>query len=531
MKRTVLPLSIAIATGVTLLSANVSAESWCAEPLWVHEWGVQIFDGSGAALPPSTAAPAQLTPTEEMTMWKPALVALASLCATTSSATAASWCAEPLWVHEWGVQLFDAEGDAQPPSVSPPTSPEEEMTMWKPTLVTVAALCAMTSSASARSWCAQPLWVHEWGVQLFDGEGTSAGPPPLPEYFHTTGPTSVTAHEMVRDMPADSGIRTLPVVHFYTSGSWANDVPVAIDVGFTEGAAAAWYPQVDVLRPAEDANSASAAVNRALLDGLRVSRPPVFRVPPTATPMPADPTAQLSWESLVLTPAPRHDARSAGSVDWVDDLRGLDAMWVNNHSESERFLFYEADTSERALIELSRGETWASDRGHYLASNLSEYDVHDVFIVNREGDQVSVFFAPRIPAGSSAGFLFEDHQLEPDEVGAGTREALKARLVDRANPDMPTDYSWFEGGECVMMRDPAVPETAASGHQLYSAEVEAILDVWSEAFFEQDGTTILYREDIAYLDAMMPLSVYTDMFHYPVTQRLGLGLVQNVVLP
>ena len=104
-------------------------------------------------------------------------------------------------------------------------------------------------------------------------------------------------------------------------------------------------------------------------------------------------------------------------------------------------------------------------------------------------------------------------------------------LLDHAIPSVPTDYSWWEGGDCVMMRDPAVPESAARGHRLYSGEVNAILDVWGDGFFEQEGTTIVYREDIGYLDAMMPLSIYTDMFHYTEIRRLGLAVVQDVALP
>ena len=57
--------------------------------------------------------------------------------------------------------------------------------------------------AHAESWCAYPLWVHEWGVQSFDGQGapTSAT---LPPWFHrSAGPA--TAPMPVRDMPVDGG--------------------------------------------------------------------------------------------------------------------------------------------------------------------------------------------------------------------------------------------------------------------------------------------------------------------------------------
>jgi hypothetical protein len=78
--------------------------------------------------------------------------------------------------------------------------------------------------------------------------------------------------------------------------------------------------------------------------------------------------------------------------------------------------------------------------------------------------------------------------------------------------------------DCVMMRDPAIPTTTAEGHRLYAHEVDAILDVWAGTFFGSPGTTIVYREDPAYLDRAMPLSIYTDMYNHVKLRRLGLAV-------
>ena len=50
-------------------------------------------------------------------------------------------------------------------------------------------------------------------------------------------------------------------------------------------------------------------------------------------------------------------------------------------------------------------------------------------------------------------------------------------------------------------------------------------------FFDAPGATIVHREDTAYLDEEMPLSVDTDMDHCVVPRRLGLALMENVTLP
>jgi hypothetical protein len=57
------------------------------------------------------------------------------------------------------------------------------------------------------------------------------------------------------------------------------------------------------------------------------------------------------------------------------------------------------------------------------------------------------------------------------------------------------------------------------------------LQVWGSALFDQPGTTIAYREDVSYLDQAMPLSLFTDMYHWVELHRAGLALWQGVVLP
>ena len=82
-----------------------------------------------------------------------------------------------------------------------------------------------------------------------------------------------------------------------------------------------------------------------------------------------------------------------------------------------------------------------------------------------------------------------------------------------------------------MERDPAVPVEHAAGYRLYRAEADLVVQTWGARFFDQPGTTVVYREDEAYLDQVMPLSVYTDMYNYVVLHRAGLALWEHVALP
>ncbi len=387
-----------------------------------------------------------------------------------------------------------------------------------------AALAALPS-ARAESWCAYPLWVHEWGVQVFGASGDAA-PSALPSWFHRTPGTAGSPAPPVRHMEVDSGMRELPVVQLYSAGSLSDPIPVAIEVGFTRGEATAWYPQVDRRTSAASANGAAAqSARRALLAARSARRPGAAQ-----SALGFDPTRQLEWSHLRLTREPMH-RRARSSTRWVGQLRAIDrALWVSTQRESERFVFYEASTTERVALAIEVGAQHAAGRRHYVLRNRGSHTVHDVFVVHREGDALFVFEAPAIPAGASAGFVLEQHRVPTDRARAATRDALRARLVDAAEPAPPAHYRW-NGGECVMQRDPAIPVEAAEGHRLYAAEVDAILAVWGARFFDGQGTTIVYREDTAYLDSVMPLSIYTDMYNFPLLRRAGLALWSDVTLP
>ena len=396
-------------------------------------------------------------------------------------------------------------------------------------LLAVSLLAPLTPDARAESWCAYPLWVHEWGVHVFGADGKPAAIEGIPSYFHTPDRASIPdQRKAVRDLPVDSGMRALPVLHFYSAGSMEATIPIGVEVGFTGGAASAWYPRVDGLRSATEANGPEARAERLRLLELRELRLAGARAADGTLPaVPADPTRQLVWDRLTLTPKPAA-APDKTAVPWVATARGLSALWVNAAAESERFVFYEAGTAEKVPLKLVRGETFGPGRRHYVLQNSGPHVVNDVLFVHREGTAVFAFYAPAIPPGKSAGFLVEDHRVK--DAKAATRDVLRAALVDAAQPEVPAEVRWGRD-DCVMGRDPALPVERAAGHKLFGSEVDLIFQVWGARFFDQEGTTIVYREDEAALDAAMPLSLYTDMFNYVVLSRAGLAVWEQVKLP
>jgi hypothetical protein len=395
--------------------------------------------------------------------------------------------------------------------------------------LTVTSVLAVPTRSGAEMWCAEPLWAHEWGVVVFaGGRADRAASPGLPSFFHTRPGAPSAAGAPVRHLPVDGGERDLPIVQLYSPGSW-RPVPLGLEVGFAHGEATRWYPQVDGRRSAADANGPSARAARDQLLAARRGRQGL--VPSTLTPLGRDPTRQLAWDHLVLEDAPRH-APSPSTLPWVQRLRGqAGALWVSGASESERFVFYEARTTETAAIVLERGPTHGPGRRHVLLRNVSSHDVHDVFLVHREGAATYVFTAATIPAGRSTGLVLEEHRVAAADLAARTRGALRDALVDPHEPAPPARYAWGGPNGCTMQRDPALPVEQATDHHLYAAEVDAILEVWGARAFDAPGTTIVYRESVAHLDEVMPLSFYTDMYHFVVPRRLGLAITEGVALP
>jgi hypothetical protein len=377
---------------------------------------------------------------------------------------------------------------------------------------------AVVVAAQAESWCASPLVAHEWGVHVIRADGGEVEAPPLPSWFHRGEVPDTVVAEPVRDLPADSGIRTLPVVQLYAGPGWGPSVPLAIEVGFTGAEASSWFPQVDRRVDAARASTVAAVLGRTRLATERAARRPFGR---DTTSLPPDPTKQLGWDQLKLSQGAEPSAPLAPAEQpWVEALRQVPhALWVERGAERDRFLFYEADTHAPPDVVLQRGDTWSPERPHYVARNTSDWAVHDLLIV-ADG---KAWTAPTVPAGATAGFLL-DQPLDREAV----LDRLRARWTDPAGP--PVDYRWREQ-DCVMMRDPAVPVENARGHRLYPPELDVVLGVWADRLLAADGVHLVYREDPAALDARMPLALYTDMFHFVELDRLGLVLVEGLALP
>jgi len=98
--------------------------------------------------------------------------------------------------------------------------------------------------AQGGAWMSQPLVAHEWGVHIFDWQGNAPVDGALPAFVYTDAKPGkmIPVTRQVKEMPPDSGIRTKPILYFYSPGwmSPTGDTPVGVEVRFTAGHANAW---------------------------------------------------------------------------------------------------------------------------------------------------------------------------------------------------------------------------------------------------------------------------------------------------
>ena len=439
------------------------------------------------------------------------------------------------------------------------------------------------------NWNAEPITVHEWGVNTFDWNDSKRLNQEFPAFLHTDNNPGLSVPKpgkRVRDMDPDSGIRTKPVLYFYPGKRWGRlrhrfnteefTTSVGVEMRFAYGNAFAWWPQVNTYRTPEIAARAQAPdweswqaekLEKLKQDPQRLkeyhSLEPEDQIAFLANRMgsrfrrkgekfPEDQRMELVWDSLKLSPKMPKDLSLPGTDlpdnHWVKIAREVDAHYVSMGGEVERYLFYEGKTRESPAIALlptrnavdsfpfpwNHGEDPLKE---VAVVNISEHPIYDVIAVYRNTKKgilwtghiamlpalstrihhVDQTIAMRIPD-------FENPRPEDNlKMGAPEFERrTKFRLIENLTGGIHLD----PGG--VSPRDPADKQPPTTSHYLYTKEAIGLEKIWHDDFFETEGFTIVYRESPGYLDEAMPLHIYTDMFWYVKLSRCGLVLNRNL---
>lgn len=410
--------------------------------------------------------------------------------------------------------------------------------MNKMTLTLLASL-AIAPSLPAASWYAQPIIVHEWGVNTYDWSGKAQQMPVFPDFIYTDQKPGIPTSNknIVKQLPPDSGIRFKPLLYFYPLG--IAPIKVGVEVRFAFGYANAWYPQVDIYRTAAQVKEAKPPVVRDK------SSPTLIGVHPLP-PAPNDERFELVWNELSLTPgsiAPQEAKMKDDlpALHWIHDARNVDAATVSNGTggEAEKFVFYEGINTEGPKICI------IPEGNAYSVVNTGNHTIYDVTCIFRSGgvrysthiDELPPMPQQVLDSGKGAAVIPAMNlpallSMKVDALSASEQQKSDQEMVAREMSALVDDLT--KGGallpQNVMMRDPADAQPATTMHTLYQKEAEGLAKIWRKDFFEQEGFTIIYRESPAYLDLAMPLNLYTDMYHYILLNRCGLVCNNHIPL-
>ena len=452
-----------------------------------------------------------------------------------------------------------------------------------------AAALVLPGSATAGMWDPLPMTVHEWGVNTFDWDLGDRLHQELPGFLYTDqkpGKLIAKPEERVRDLPADSGIRTKPILYFYLPEKFQFEKPaqVGVEMRFGYGYANAWWPQVNVYRDAKTSQAAAPpdwktwkekllkqaekaikgtgenpeAVER-WKQSLKVyqSLDEQSQIAWLANQMrwfgesdfPEDGRMQLVWERLTLHHSLPEDQSLPGEDlpddHWVKLAREVDAAYVRHGDEAERYVFYEGKTSERpaiAVLPRGNGPNWMrpqqeAARKDLALVNIGAHPIFDVTAIYRDSEKGILWVGsiPMLPALADVRSHVDQDMalripdfskpLADDNFAVGAEEFTR-RTSDRLIENLTSGYHYDPGR--VTMRDPADPQGPTRMHQLFKKEAVSLEQIWRDDFYQNEGLTVIYRESPAYLDEAMPLNIYTSMFWYVKLSRCGLVLNRNI---
>ncbi|MBT3381310.1 MAG: hypothetical protein HN406_37290, partial [Lentisphaerae bacterium] len=258
--------------------------------------------------------------------------------------------------------------------------------MGSPRIVILAVVLTVfaASMTVADMWRPQPIAVHEWGVSDYDWAKGVAFAQKMPDFIYTdkaSGRPARIPALRVKDMPPDSGIRAKPILYFHPEGFDNRALPVAVEVRFAYGNANAWWPQVNVYRTPDQVAEVKGVDWDAWREQQEKAR--MIRRPPKAS---DDKRFELCWHRLTLSKRlPKGLALSGADLPdnhWVKVARQVDAYYVANGKEVEKYLFYEGTTKRTPVITVLPG----GGRGkiHHVV-NVGDHPIYDVFAVYRDG--------------------------------------------------------------------------------------------------------------------------------------------------
>lgn len=299
------------------------------------------------------------------------------------------------------------------------------------------------------------LVVHEWGTftAIYGADGAMLewrpldGESDLPSFVYDRSRVKPTAAQRAlqskKDMSSFQRMET-PVLYFYAD----REMDVDVAVGFPKGVITEWYPRVRDFRP--------------LLDDTRIAN------------------GWLRWGKIRVIPDHKRDLPREKGESHYYPARETDSAIVRvcptgdeyEKSEYEKLLFYRGVGNFELPLQVK-----AKGNGTFAISNPTKRAIGHVFVISVKKDGKGKYaFFDSVATGQTR------------EVTLDTREnwLTKEQLVRRISEELE---------ECLVVEG------------LYRKEAKAMIATWTDSYFEQEGTRVLYLLPQAMTDEILPLTV------------------------
>jgi hypothetical protein len=306
--------------------------------------------------------------------------------------------------------------------------------------------------------------VHEWGtftsLQVFNGEQLVWNPliaPDLPKFVYDANVLTDAKGVPIPRPAFKSNIASrqrmeTPVVYFYS------DKPLTVDVEvkFPGGEMTEWYPKIS-------SPIAEALNSRPIAEGNQEVQ------------------TRLHWAGVQLRPGADESSRypqdGAGSHYYAARATAsspLRVKTVGGTEQDEKFLFYRGVARFHTPLRVLK---YGSDNAEQLTLvNDAKEPLKALFVYAVRGERAALVAAPALPSGERSEVSFNFDQL--------------ARLVAEVRAELAIKL-----------------QKALIADGLFEKEAAAMIETWSDAWFAEQGTRVLYTLPEAWTNGILPLTV------------------------
>lgn len=347
-------------------------------------------------------------------------------------------------------------------------------------MVALASVLAVGFGAQAQDETAKNrLIVHEWGTftAVYGADGTMLEWRPLdavsdlPSFVYERATANPTQRAIERkDRISTYQRMETPVLYFYAD----REMTVDVSVGFPKGLITEWYPRVRDFGPGLGDGKSPISVGHGWLRWGMIKVIPQGGVQPT---LPRE-----KGESHYY-PARETDSAYVRVCATGDEYE---------KTEYEKFLFYRGVGNFGLPLGVR-----AEGKGTFTLYNPTRINIGHVFVLSVKKDGKGKYqFFEQVEAGQSrqATLDLSENWLP------------KEQLIRRISEELE---------ECLVMEG------------LFRKEAKAMIQTWTDSYFEQEGTRILYILPESMTDELLPLSVSPK----PVEQKRVMVARVEVIAP